>query len=116
MKWAPKQSLGEKWSMTSKRLRSTAVNHAILVHRMEHNFVKSLLLKLSCGVLQGSSLGPLLFILYINDLPQVSRFNPTLFADDTLLILSDKNLNNLQNKVKNELNKIDYWLKKTSYR
>ena len=54
----------------------------------------------------------LLFLLYINDLPQVSRFDTTLFADDTLVMLSDKNLNNLKNKINNEPNKIDYWLKK----
>ena len=117
------------------------VNHAILLHKMEHNFgirrlplqlfksylsnryqytkfnnYKSSLLKVSYEVSQGSSLVPLLFLFYINDLPRVSRFDPTLFAVDTLLMLSDENLNNWENKVNNELNKIDYRLKKTSYR
>ena len=35
MKWAPKQSLGEKWSMTSKRLRSTGQKHLILLVQEE---------------------------------------------------------------------------------
>ena len=42
----------------------------------------------------------------------ISRFDTTLFADDTLPMSSDKNLNTLEDKVNNELNKIDYWLKK----
>ena len=44
---------------------------------------KSTLRKIKCSVPQGSSLGPLLFILYINDLPLASEFSTTLFADDT---------------------------------
>ena len=72
------------------------------------NNYKSSLSKVSCEVPQGSFLGLLLFLLYMNDLPQVSLFDTTLFVDDTLLMLSDKNLNNLENKVNNELNKIDY--------
>ena len=69
---------------------------------------KSSLSKVSCEVSQGSSLKPLLFLL----LPQVIRFDTTLFADDTLLMLSDKNLNKSEYKADNELSKIDYWLKK----
>ena len=56
------------------------------------------------------------FKLFVSRFNQVSQFDITLFADDTFLMLSDKNLNNFENKVNNELNKIDYWLKKTSYR
>ena len=85
-----------------------AVNHVILINKLEcmygfrgkplelmknyfanrYQFTKvstckSNMKKIECGVPQGSSLGPLLFILYINDLPLASEFSTTLFADDT---------------------------------
>ena len=72
---------------------------------------KSKLGKITCGVPQGSSLGPLLFLLYINDLPLVSQFDTTLFADDTYLTLSDKSLSGLELKANNELRKIDTWMR-----
>ena len=65
---------------------------------------------INCGVPQGSSLGPLLFILYVNDLPSASLFFSTLFADDTLLSMADENLNTLEKRVNSKLKLIDDWL------
>ena len=67
---------------------------------------------IKCGVPQGSILGPLFFILYINDLPRASKLTePLLFADDTSIFFSNSNPNYLENVLNNELLNIDIWLK-----
>ena len=111
------------------------VNHKLLLHKLYlygiqgtmHNLLSSYLTNrqqfticnnipskastIVCGVPQGSTLGPPLFFLYINDLPLHKNFQVNMFADDTILILKNKNKANLQQQVNQELTFIDQWMK-----
>ena len=110
------------------------VNHDILLAKLKHYGIRGISLKwfesylsgrmqyvnfngysscykqVKCGVPQGSILGPLLFLIYINDLCNVSNaLDLLLFADDTSIFFSNKNLESLSFTVNNELNKLTEW-------
>jgi hypothetical protein len=72
--------------------------------------VTSSLKAIKYGVPQGSVLGPLLFLLFVNDLPRVIQgAEVVLFADDTNILITAKNILSLNEKIQNVKNQIEKW-------
>ena len=85
---------------------------------VEIDSVKSKMGEIQTGVPQGSILGQLLFIIYINDIKTYTElFNVITYADDTTLMStlgsfnSNQNENSVEQNINEELNKISGWLK-----
>ena len=68
-------------------------------------------LELQCGIPQGTILGPLLFIIDINDLPKNIECFTSLFADDTACADSHQHLDTLGNNINQHLIKLEKWFK-----
>ena len=63
------------------------------------------------GIPQGSGLGPLLFLIYINDLPQcLQKAEPHLFADDTQIATASHDINEIVESLSNDLSNVANWL------
>ena len=111
------------------------INHKILIKKLEYygirgiskdwfenylknrkqivkfNQIKSKDMTITSGVPQGSVLGPLLFLLYINDIQNCSTIiSNILFADDTTIFYSHACLKTLNQTIQEEINKIAVWL------
>ena len=113
-----------------------SINHTILLHKMNVRFgitkveldwfssyltnreqvctvngTTSAPKKIVCGVPQGSILGPLLFLLYINDLPDcLDKTIPCLYADDTQIFSAAKDIPQLTENLNHDLDKLNEWL------
>ena len=95
------RGLANKWirDYLSNRLQFTSYNR-----------IRSSNMQITCGVPQGSIMGPFLFLCYINDLPNVSNIiTPLIFADDTNLFITGKDPNALMATLNEELVKISQW-------
>ena len=111
------------------------VDHSILLKKLElygvtdrnHSWFKNYLLNrkqfiqineeenteletITCGVPQGSILGPLLFLLYVNDLKNATNLlDPIMYADDTNLFLTHKDISYLFETANLQLERINQW-------
>lgn len=66
--------------------------------------------EITCGVPQGSILGPLLFLVYVNDIVSAVQCKLLLYADDSALIVADKSPEAIQHRLSRELDSIREWL------
>ena len=83
---------------------------------MSYNDVLSEAQQLKSGVPQGSILGPLLFVLFFNDITDVIETNIVKYADDTVIYWADKDVTNLSKILTNEMRKLENgWMSMNSF-
>ena len=78
---------------------------------VSYNGVDSECMSISCGVPQGSILGPLMFLVYINDLASIcNALLPVMYADDSNFFVAGKNIDDLVCSINTELKNIMNWM------
>ena len=89
----------------------------VTLNKIGFNYNSSDWVRLTCGVPQASILGPLLFLIYINDLPTLINKdnNIVLFADDTSVIITDTDRDDFTRNVNKLFKNINNWIKKKKH-
>jgi hypothetical protein len=83
---------------------------SVEINSMNRGTYVSTTREIAHGVLQSSILGPILFLLYINEMPlKIMGSKIVLFADDTNMLVSGENLNTLQYKLNNAMKELQIW-------
>ena len=96
-------------SITLKRFKSYLSNR---IQRVSYNDVVSDAWPVSAGVAQGSILEPLLFLTFMNDMPNVIKHGKiSMYADDTTLYVSDKDVNVISKRLTEDVRTITTWLR-----
>jgi hypothetical protein len=80
--------------------------------RVKHDDSYSELKLIKAGVPQGSVRGPVLYLLYINDVPTTSKSTMTTFADDTAVIAIGETVESSTRKLQSAVNQVAVWTKK----
>lgn len=70
---------------------------------VEIDNTQSKICNITCGVPQGSILGPLLYLIYVNDIANCTTANILSFADDTTLFISDSDITRLYKQANTEM-------------
>jgi hypothetical protein len=104
---------GKEYKLLSSYLKNRQ-HRVIITNKSKRYYSKWELIRF--GIPQGSILGPLFFIMYINDLPKTiaGLANPVLFADDTSMIISKSNPKEFTNTINRNIIKINEWFKGNS--
>ena len=109
------QILCDKLSFYGFRGKTQQLIQSFLSHRQQFvsiNGFDSSKLDIKCGVPQGSTLGPLLFLIYINDLRYcLTKSTSSHFADDTCIMYASKKMKTLETILNTDLKSVSEWLK-----
>ena len=138
--WLMAMDVGEYTGVVFVDLQKAfdTVDHQVLLNKLSTNGIKGVVLQwfksyltnrrivtkvndtlseendLTHGVPQGSLLGPLLFCIFINDLPDIFRLSRVhLYADDTVIYCSNQNLNVVESTLNTEMQILDRWMSQT---